>query len=79
MVVFLKLLELQVDNLNNANAGVGIASTTTLKIYNYDDYLNNHQSDATFNLFRKKSWHMGLTVFKFVQIDDDFADQSNWC
>ena len=26
----------------NANAGVGIASTTTLKINNYDDYLENH-------------------------------------
>ena len=37
------------DNLNNANAGVGVASTV-LKIYNYDDYLNNHQSDATFTV-----------------------------
>ena len=41
----LKVLELQDTNLNNANAGVGIASTTmtgTGRIDNYDDYINNH-------------------------------------
>jgi hypothetical protein len=34
--------------LNNANAGVGIASTTSLRVDNFDDYNNNHSSDTTF-------------------------------
>ena len=34
--------------LNNANAGVGIASTTTLRVDNFDDYNNNHSSDTSF-------------------------------
>ena len=37
----LKVVRTDGDNLKNANAGVGIASTTTLKIKNYDDYINN--------------------------------------
>ena len=38
----LKVVRTDDDNLKNANAGVGIASTTTLKIKNYDDYINNY-------------------------------------
>lgn len=34
--------------LNNANAGVGIASTTSLRVDNFDDYNNNHSSDTSF-------------------------------
>ena len=34
----LKVVRTDDANLNNANAGVGIASTTSLKIKNYDDY-----------------------------------------
>ena len=34
--------------LNNANAGVGIASTTSLRVDNFDDYNNNHTSDTSF-------------------------------
>ena len=39
----LKVVRTAGDELNNANSGVGVASTTDLKIYNYEDYLNNHQ------------------------------------
>ena len=34
--------------MRNANASVGIASTSVLKVYNYDDYQNNHTTDASF-------------------------------
>ena len=36
----LKVVRTDGDSLVNANAGVGAASTTTLKIKNYDDYIN---------------------------------------
>ena len=35
----LKVVRTDDTQLNNANAGVGIASTTSLKITNYDDYV----------------------------------------
>ena len=58
----------------NANAGVGIASTTTLKIYNYDDYQENHLTDSSFTYAAKNpgSWGNGLKVCTI----DDFADQT---
>ena len=59
----------------NANAGVGIASTTTLKINNYDDYQENHkESDTSFTYAAKNpgTWGNGLKVC-YV---DDFADQT---
>ena len=61
--------------LVNANAGVGIASTTTLKINNYDDYQENHkEGDSTFTYAAKNpgTWGNGL---KLCYIDD-FADQT---
>ena len=69
----LKVVRTAGDNLNNANAGVGVASTAVLKIYNYDDYLNNHQSDATFNYAAKNpgTWSNTLRVCQI----DDAADQ----
>jgi len=69
----LKVVRTAGDNLNNANAGVGVASTSVLKIYNYDDYLNNHQSDATFNYAAKNpgTWSNTLRVCQI----DDAADQ----
>ena len=53
------------DNLNNANAGVGIASTTTLRIDNFDDYQINHSCKSTNFTFAAKnpgSWANGLKV-----------------
>ena len=60
--------------LVNSNAGVGIASTTTLKIYNYDDYQENHTDDTNFTYAAKNpgSWGNGLKVCTI----DDFADQT---
>lgn len=57
----------------NANAGVGVAATTTLKIDNYDDYLNNHDDATNYTYAAKNpgSWGNGLKVC-FI---DDAADQ----
>jgi len=60
--------------LNNANAGVGIASTSSLKIDNYDDYQQNH-SDGNNFIFAGKNpgaWANGLKVC----VIDDLADQT---
>ena len=70
----LKVVRTDDTQLNNANAGVGIASTTSLKINNYDDYQQNHKdSDNTFTYAAKNPgrWGNGLKVCYI----DDFADQ----
>ena len=71
----LKVVRADDDDLKTANAGVGIASTTTLKIKNYDDYVNN-ASDTSVNwLYAAKnpgSWANGLKVCYI----DDKADQT---
>ena len=70
----LKVVRTSDDQLNNANAGVGIASTTSLKIDNYDDYQQNHkESDNTFTYAAKNpgTWGNNLKVCYI----DDFADQ----
>ena len=75
----LKVVRADDDDLGNANAGVGIASTTVigatggLKIESFDDYQENHTSDTSFYYAGKHpgSWANGL---KICQIDDQ-ADQ----
>ena len=69
----LKVVRTDGDNLKNANAGVGIASTTTLKIKNYDDYINNYADATNYNYAAKYpgSWANGLKVCTI----DDQADQ----
>jgi hypothetical protein len=69
----LKVVRTGGDTLNNANAGVGAAYTTSLKIENYDDYSNNHSeaTDFTFSAKNPGSWSNGLKVC-FI---DDKADQ----
>ena len=69
----LKVVRQADDNLRNANAGVGIASTSVLKVYNYDDYQNNHTTDASFTYAAKNpgSWADKLKVCYI----DDVADQ----
>jgi hypothetical protein len=62
------------SSLNNSNAGVGIANTTSAKIKNYDDYVQNWE-DATNFYFAAKNpgkWADGLKVC-FI---DDLADQT---
>ena len=75
----LKVVRADDSDLGNANAGVGIASTTViggtggLKIENFDDYQENHESDTTFYYAAKHpgSWANGLKVCQI----DDVADQ----
>lgn len=70
----LKVVRADDDDLKNANAGVGIASTTTLKIKNYDDYTNNHESPSDYYFAAKNpgSWSESLKICYI----DDFADQT---
>ena len=58
--------------LNNANAGVGMASTT-VQIKSYDDYTANHTlaSDWFYAAKNPGTWGNGLKVFTI----DNFADQ----
>ena len=69
----LKVVRTDDAQLNNANAGVGIGSTTSLKITNYDDYVGFHTSDTSFTYAAKNpgTWGNGLKVCTI----DDFADQ----
>ena len=69
----LKVVRTGGTTLNNANAGVGAAFTTSLDIDNYDDYINNHSDGNNFTYAAKNpgTWGNGLKVC-FI---DDFADQ----
>ena len=70
----LKVVRTGGATLNNANAGVGAASTTSLDIDNYDDYINNHSDGNNFTFAAKNpgSWANGLKVC----VIDDLADQT---
>jgi hypothetical protein len=69
----LKVVRTAGSTLNNANAGVGAASTTAIRIDNYDDYINNHENSTNYTYAAKNpgSWGNGLKVC-FI---DDAADQ----
>ena len=71
----LKVVRSGGTTLNNANAGVGIASTSSLRIDNYEDYTSNHadgsDNNYTFAAKNPGSWANGLKVC-FI---DDKADQ----
>ena len=69
----LKIVRTDDDNLNNANAGVGIASTTAAKIKNFDDYEANFKTATNFTYAAKTpgSWANNLKVC-FI---DNAADQ----
>ena len=69
----LKVVRTAGSTLNNANAGVGAASTTLLRIDNYDDYLNNHDDAENYTYAAKNpgTWGNDLKVC-FI---DDAADQ----
>ena len=70
----LKVVRTSGSTLNCANAGVGIGTTTTLNIKNYDDYQNNFSTATNFTFAAKNpgSWANSLKVC-FI---DDFADQT---
>ena len=71
----LKVVRATGSTLVNANAGVGMANTTTLKIDNYDDYLENHadgeDTDYTWAGKNPGTWANSLKVC----VIDDQADQ----
>jgi hypothetical protein len=70
----LKVVRTGGSSLNNANASVSAASTTALRIDNYDDYTNNHSAATDFTYAAKNpgSWANNLKVC-FI---DDLADQT---
>ena len=70
----LKVVRADDTNLNNSNAGVSLASTTALKIKNYDDYQQNYKTATNFTYAAKNpgKWADGLKVC----VIDDFADQT---
>jgi hypothetical protein len=70
----LKVVRTDATTLNNANAGVGVGTTTNSKIKNYDDYTNNWSEATNFTYSAKNpgTWANGLKVC-FI---DDFADQT---
>ena len=70
----LKVVRTDGTTLNNANAGVGIGTTATSKIKNYDDYTSNWYEATNFTYAAKNpgTWANGLKVC-FI---DNFADQT---
>ena len=70
----LKVVRTGGSNLNNANAGVGIANTTSLDVNNYDDYSENHTTATDFTWAAKNpgTWANDLKVC----VIDDLADQT---
>ena len=69
----LKVVRTDGATLNNANAGVGAASTSILKIENYDDYTNNYSEASNFTYAAKNPG--SLTNGLKVCFIDDIADQ----
>jgi hypothetical protein len=69
----LKVVRTDGTTLNNANAGVGAASTTSLKIKNYDNY-NSSFIDATNFTYAAKTPGKWANNLKVCTIDD-LADQ----
>jgi phage tail sheath protein FI len=70
----LKVVRANGLSLNNANAGVSVASTTISKVKNYDDYNANWSSDSVAFTYAAKNpgtWANNLKVC-FI---DDLADQ----
>ena len=71
----LKVVRVDGTTLNNANAAVGYAATTSLKIKNYDDYQANWDGESVEYTYGSKNpgtWANNLKVC-FI---DDFADQT---
>ena len=69
----LKVVRVDGDSLVNANAGVGQANASSLKIKNYDDYINNY-TEATNFTYAAKNPGRWANSMKVCWIDD-MADQ----
>ena len=83
----LKVVRVDGTTLNNSNAAVGYAQTTSLKIKNYDDYQANWDGEAVEYTYGAKNPGTWANSLKLCFIDD-FADQtigigttnpSAWC
>ena len=71
----LKVVRVDGSSLNNSNAGVGAAATTSAKVKNFDDYNSNWSSDSvnfTYSSKNPGTWANNLKVC-FI---DDLADQT---
>jgi len=71
----LKIARVDGTTLNNANAAVGYAATSSVKIKNYDNYNNSWSGEGVEFVYAAKnpgSWANSLKVC-FI---DDFADQT---
>ena len=73
----LKVVRTAGTTLQNANAAVGLGSTSMTgagRIDNYDDYINNHSSATNFNYAAKNpgSWANNMKIC----VIDDLADQT---
>ena len=68
----LRVIRTDGTTLNNANAGVSVASTT-LKIDSYEDYINGYTTDSSWSYASRNpgSWANNLKVCTI----DSFADQ----
>jgi len=71
----LKVVRTDGNTLNNANAGVGIAYTTNVKIKNFDDYQLNWSDDVADYVFAAKNPGTWANNLKVCVIDDK-ADQT---
>ncbi len=71
----LKVVRTDGTTLNNANAGVGFAYTTSLKIKNFDDYQANYSDDIADYVFAAKNPGSWANNLKICMIDDK-ADQT---
>jgi len=71
----LKVVRTSGSTLNNANAAVGYAATTVLKIDNYDDYTANHSADSVNYVFAAKNPGSWANNMKICVIDSK-ADQT---
>jgi hypothetical protein len=71
----LKVVRTDGSTLNNANSGVGAASTTSAKIKNFDDYQANWDNDTVDFVFAAKNPGTWANNLKVCVIDDK-ADQT---
>jgi len=71
----LKVVRADGTTLNNANAAVGFAYTTAIKIKNYDDYEQNYSDDVADYVFAAKNPGAWANSLKVCVIDDK-ADQT---
>jgi uncharacterized protein (UPF0333 family) len=71
----LKVVRADGSTLNNGNAGVGAASTTSAKIKNFDDYNSNWADDTVNFTYAAKNPGTWANNLKVCTIDD-LADQT---